>query len=465
MDTISLQKLAQWAEGTLLEGEAGAAATGVATDSRTVGPGDLFVALRGEKFNGHAFLEKAAQAGAAGAVVDEAYDGALPGGGFGIIRVGDTLAALAAMATRYRASLPLKVIGLTGSSGKTSTKDFTAAVLEQKFRVVKTQGNFNNHIGLPLSIFRATSEDEIGVFEMGMNHPGEIAPLAAIAAADFAIITNVGVAHIEFMGSREAIALEKGMLAEALPPEGTLFMPVGDRFGDAIAARSPAKAIFSGIGDDPRATLRATVLETGLEGSRFQVKYGEEEAEVTLPVAGLHMIENALLALAAGHALGITLKQGAQGLAQCRLTGGRLERKSRRGITFLDDSYNANPESTQAALKTLASGQLGRAGARRIAVLGRMGELGAASQEGHRVVGKAAAQAQVDVVVAVGDEARWIAEEARSGGVGEVHHLADAAEAAGWLAQNAVEGDLVLIKGSRSVGMEKIFDHPVFALN
>ncbi|HWL51984.1 MAG TPA: UDP-N-acetylmuramoyl-tripeptide--D-alanyl-D-alanine ligase [Chthoniobacteraceae bacterium] len=457
---MSLETLARWAGGTLLSGAEGAVASGVATDSRSLRPGDLFVALRGEQFDGHAFLKQAAQAGAVGAVVDKAWNGEVPGEGFGILQVGDTLEALAAMATAYRASLPLKVIGLTGSSGKTSTKDFTAAVLERKFRVVKTQGNFNNHIGLPLSIFRASVEDEVGVFEMGMNHPGEIAPLAAIAAPDLAIITNIGVAHIEFMGSREAIAQEKGMLAEALPPGGTLFMPVGDAFGEAIAARTRAATVFSGIGSDPRAALHAEVLESGLEGSRFLAKYGDEVAEVTLPVAGRHMIENALLALAAGHALGISLEEGAKGLAQCRLTKGRLERKSRGGITFLDDSYNANPESMQAALATFASGVTE---GKRIAVLGRMGELGAASEEGHRSVGKAAARARVDTVVAVGDEARWIAEEARSGGVGEVHHLADAAEAAGWLAQNAVKGDLVLIKASRAVGLEKVFDHPAFA--
>ena len=456
MDATSLQQLAQWAHGTLTGGNPARTVTRVCTDSRSVREGDLFVALRGEHFDGHAFVAQAAAAGAVAAVVDGAFTGETDAD-FALVRVADTLVALQTIATRYRASLPLRVVALTGSSGKTSTKDFLAAVLGEKFRVVKTEGNLNNHIGLPLTLLRASAADEVGVFELGMNHPGEIAPLAAMAAPEAGVITNIGVAHIEFMGSRAAIAQEKGMLAEALPATGFLVLHAGDDFSASLARRSPAKTILAGIG---KGDLSATLLETGLEGSRFLARAGQELAEVLLPVPGVHMVENALLALAAGWGFGIPLAVAAQGLAACHLTKGRLEQKTLGGIRFLDDSYNANPDSMRAALRTLAA--LPVSGAR-IAVLGRMGELGAESERGHRAVGADAAEAGIDLLVAVGaEEARLIAEAARQGGLKEVHHVADTEAAAALLAGRARPGDLILLKGSRSARMERVLEHPAF---
>jgi len=456
LDATFLQQLAQWANGTLTSGNPARKVTRVCTDSRGLQAGDLFVALRGEKFDGHAYVAQAAAAGAAAAVVEEPFSSENTGD-FALLRVADTLTALQSIATRYRASLPLRVVALTGSSGKTSTKDFLAAVLGEAFRVVKTEGNFNNHIGLPLTMLRASAADEIGVFELGMNHPGEIAPLAAMAAPEAGVITNIGVAHIEFMGSREAIAQEKGMLAEALPAHGFLVLGAGDEYSASIARRCPARTILAGIG---KGDLSATLLETGFEGSRFTVRAGGEETEVILPVPGVHMVENALLALAAGWGFGIPLAVAAQGLAQCRLTKGRLEQKNLGGIHFLDDSYNANPDSMRAALRTLAA--LPVSGAR-IAVLGRMGELGAESERGHRAVGADAAGAGIDLLIAVGEEeAGVLAEAARQGGLKEVHHVADPEAAAVLLAGRARPGDVVLIKGSRSAHMERVLEHPAF---
>lgn len=456
MDATSLQLLAQWAIGTLAGGNPALTVTRICTDSRKLERGDLFLALRGENFDGHAFVPQAATLGAAGVVVENAYEGELPAG-FPVIRVADTLQALQSIATRYRASLPLRVVALTGSSGKTSTKDFVAAVLGEKYRVVKTEGNFNNHIGLPLTMLRASEIDEIGVFELGMNHPGEIAPLAAMAAPEVGIITNVGMAHIEFMGSRAAIALEKGMLAEALPASGFLVLNAADEYSESIARRSPATTLTTGFG---RGDVSATLLEARFDANRFRVQAGEDAAEVLLPVPGLHMIENALLAIAVGRVFDVSLSEAAEGLAKSQLTKGRLEQKTLGGIHFLDDTYNANPESMRAALRTLAV--LPVSGAR-IAVLGRMGELGAESGGGHRRVGQDAAQAGIDVLVAVGaEEAGYIAEAARQAGLKEVHHLADTAAAAAFLAERARPGDLVLIKGSRSARMERVFDHPTF---
>jgi len=298
MDATHIQLLARWAGGSLPGGDA--LVSRVCTDSRKLEKGDLFVALRGENFDGHRFVDQAVKLGAAGAVVERGWG--VQGGAeaphsktqsastavsFPLIRVEDTLAALQKMAAEYRRTLPLRVIGLTGSSGKTSTKDFTKAVLGERFRVMATEGNLNNHIGVPLTLLSASSADEIGIVEMGMNHPGEIAPLAAMAGPSVGMITNIGTAHLEFMGSREGIALEKGRLAEALPEDGWLIQNAKDDFARSIAARSKARAVFTGIGGGD---VSAEVMETGLTGSRFVARCGDEVAEVFLPVPGVHMI-------------------------------------------------------------------------------------------------------------------------------------------------------------------------------
>lgn len=456
MNATSLQQIAQWADGILDGNHPGRAVTRVCTDSRKLERGDLFVALKGENFDGHRFAFQAAAHGAAAVMVENEFNETMPDG-FPLIRVADTLQALQSLAARYRQSLPIRVIALTGSTGKTSTKDFVAAVLGEKFRVVKTEGNFNNHIGLPLTMLRAGPDDEIGVFEIGMNHPGEIAPLAALAAPEAGIITNIGDAHLEFMGTREAIALEKGRLAEALPPTGRLVIPAADAFCKSIIRRCRAAATTTGV---ERGDLRATVLESGFEGTRFGVRYGAEQAEVALPVPGLHMVDNALLAIAAGLYFGVTLEEAARGLARSTLTKGRLERKQLAGIDFLDDTYNANPDSMRAALRTLAVLPVR---GKRIAVLGRMGELGAASETGHRSVGDEAARAGIDALLAVGgEEAGWIAQSAALSGLKNVLQLASAEAAASWLSEHARPGDLVLVKGSRAARMERVLDHPAF---
>lgn len=463
MEPIQLATLCQWAGGEFapLPGRIGpeTVATRVCTDSRALQPGDLFVPLRGEHFDGHAFLAQARAAGAVGALSEQGVPAGMEGAGdFAIIKVADALKGLQQIAGQYRQSLALKAVSITGSNGKTSTKDFTAAVLSERFKTLKTEGNLNNHIGLPLTLLRADRSHQAGVFEIGMNHPGEIAPLAALAAPAIGIITNIGTAHIEYMGSREAIALEKGMLAEALPADGVLILPAEDDFSDSIAKRTKARVIRVGIGCGE---VQATEIRTNCPprlgfGSRFIVTVGAEEAPTELDVPGEHMVRNALLAVAAGLALGMGLKECCAGLSKAKLTKGRLERKSVQGIEFLDDSYNANPDSVVAALRTLA--QLPAQG-RRIAMLGRMNELGAEAERGHRRVGEASVAEGIDCVVSVGDAmAKLVSESAKEAGAKEVHHAATIQEAADLLKALAREGDLVLLKGSRTAGMEKILE-------
>jgi UDP-N-acetylmuramoyl-tripeptide--D-alanyl-D-alanine ligase len=451
MNPLTLSQIAQFADASLSSGDGSVVIDRIGTDSRTIRSGELFVALRGENFDGHDFVESVATSGATGALVDHGWNGNVPDS-FALIRTTDTLLAYQKIAAKYRRSLALKVLAITGSNGKTSTKDFAASVLARKFRVTKTEGNFNNHVGLPRTILEATSNDEVAVWEIGMNHPGEIAALAAISAPDAAIITNIGVAHIEFMGSREAIAGEKGALAEAVGPQGTVILNADDPFSKAIAARSRAKVVFAGTTDG---TVRAAEIRQSADGSEFTILEGAHRCRAQLPVPGLHMVQNALLAVAAGRAFGLSIEECAAGLATAPLTKARLQIKQVGGVDFLDDSYNANPDSMKAALRTLV--ELDTEG-KRVAVLGEMRELGAESEQGHREVGETAAALRIDQLITIGDTAQGIAQGARAAGLKNVSSVSSTREAADLLGELAVPGDLVLIKGSRAAKTEEVIE-------
>jgi len=451
MDSLTLTRIAELANGLLAQGDGGLNVSRISTDSRTLQSGDLFVPLRGENFDGHKFVEQASERGAVGAMVEESWKGATPKT-FGLIRVPDTLLGYQNLAANYRRSLPLKVIAITGSNGKTSTKDFVAATLARRFRVTKTEGNFNNHVGLPQTMLAASASDEIGVWEIGMNHPGEIAALAKLAAPDAAIVTNVGLAHIEFMGSREAIAAEKGALAEAIGADGTVILNADDPFTQGIAERTRAKVILAGI---ENGSVRANEVTQSPTGSEFTIMEGAHRCRAQLPVPGIHMVQNALLAVAAGRAFGLSLEDCAAGLASAPLTKARLQIKMINGIQFIDDSYNANPDSMKAALRTLVELD---ADGRRIAVLGQMSELGEESERRHREVGEAAAAFGVDELIAVGEKGAEMARAAQKAGLRKSESVATAEDAAQLLGETAAPGDLILVKGSRSARMERVLE-------
>jgi len=451
MNKLSILQIVDLAGARLERGNGQHLIDKISTDSRTIKAGELFVALRGENFDGHKFVEQTAKNGAVGAIVDSGWNGQTPPQ-FAVIRTTDTLLAYQTLAARYRRSLALRVLCITGSNGKTSTKDFAAAVLGRKYRVAKTEGNFNNHVGLPRTILEATSEDQVAVWEIGMNHPGEVAVLAKIAAPNAAIITNIGVAHIEFMGSRDAIAQEKGALAEAVAPEGAVILNADDSFSESIAQRTRAKVIFAGIN---RGSIRAGDISQSAEGSEFTILEGAHRCRAHLPVPGLHMVQNAILAVAAGRVFGVSLEEGAAGLASTPLTRARLQIKTVHGVQFVDDSYNANPDSMKAALRTLV--ELHTDG-KRIAVLGEMRELGEESARGHREVGDAAAEFQIDHLISVGPAAAAIAEAARAAGLANTAAVGSTAEAVEILQEIVAPGDLVLIKGSRAARTELVLE-------
>jgi len=305
MEPLPLSRIAELAETEIVRGARDIMIERVGTDSRTIKPRELFVALQGETFDAHDFLEQVAKTGAAGAIVSKNPPPNLPTN-FAILRASDTLLAYQNLAGNYRKTLSLKVLAITGSNGKTSTKDFAASILGRAFRVTKTEGNFNNHVGLPRTILEATADHQFAVWELGMNHPGEIAALARIASADAAIITNVGIAHIEFMGSREAIAQEKGTLAEAIDPSGFVVLNAEDDFSASIANRTRARVIFAGI---EKGTIRVTDVQQAPGACEFTMVEGAHRCRAQLPAPGLHMVQNAMLAVAAGRTFGVSLEE------------------------------------------------------------------------------------------------------------------------------------------------------------
>jgi len=449
MKPLSITDIASAIGAELIGTDTGRAIRAVSTDTRSLGEGSLFVALRGDNFDGHNFVEQAVENGAECLLLDVLPENVtVP-----VLLVKNSLYGLQRLAKWYRDQLDIKVIGITGSNGKTSTKDFTSSVLLQKFKVNATKGNLNNHIGLPLSVLSTEEDDQVCVWEMGMNHAGEIAPLCDIATPDIGIITNIGTAHIEFLGSREGIAEEKASLARALPENGTLIVTAGCDFVDYLIERTCSKVIVTG---NCRGAVRAEKLEIRETGSAFDLCIdGQEPVPVEISVSGRHMVNNALLAAAAGFTLGMTSKEIAAGLNSTELTSGRLRRYVSNGITVIDDTYNANPDSVVAAIDTLNDFPVHN-GSRRIVVLGMMAELGVHADAEHFRVGKVAAEKNLQVV-SVGEQAEKIYE-----GASDVSDTAvqfdDPIAAADWLKNFCKEGDRVLFKGSRMAGMENVMN-------
>ena len=364
--------------------------THLSTDSRTLRPGDLFVALRGDNFDGHKFIGQAARARRSRRGRGGNWTGK-PAPDFSLLRVADTLAAYQQIAGEYRRSLGLKVVAITGSNGKTSTKDFTAAVLSRRFRVTKTEGNFNNHIGLPLTMLRASAEDEVAVWEIGMNHPGEIAPLAKLARPGRRDHHQHRHRPHRIHGHARSDRAGEGRSRGIVRAERDCDSEQRRRIrGSDRAAHHGQGASSPGSSTARCARMRSRRLRVAPSSA-----FSKARIAVTpiLPVPGLHMVQNALLAVAAGRALGVSLEECAAGLATAPLTQARLQIKTIRGVQFIDDSYNANPDSMKAALRTLM--ELETEG-ERIAVLGQMAELGAESAAGHREVGEAAASLGID---------------------------------------------------------------------
>ena len=431
--------------------------TGVTTDSRAVKPGELFVALKGGNFDGHDYCVKAAELGAAGVVVSRDVEG-LPAG-VSVFKVEDTLLAYQQLAHAYRLKQQgLKVFAITGSNGKTSTKDLLAACLGAKYKVVKTQGNFNNEIGLPKTLLSIQPDTDIAVVEMGMRGLGQIAELCRIAEPDSGLITNVGETHMELLGSMENIGKAKSEIVVDLPSDGFAVLNGDNEYVLAAAGKTKAQVVYFGL--DESCDYRGSDIVTSALGTTFTCteKKSGKSVSVRLQLIGEHNVYNALSAIAGAACYGVPLEDSAKALATARLTGSRQEIIYIGDITFINDAYNASPASMEAALKTLAEAKKAAHGAvRTIAVLADMLELGAISEDAHRRVGRWAVENGVDYVLTYGPEAAYISEEVKKLG-GETCHYADRQGAADKLRQLATAGDIILLKGSNSMQVGKMLE-------
>lgn len=431
--------------------------TGITTDSRSVKPGELFVALCGEKFDGHDYCAQAIAAGAAGILVSrEVAD--VPQN-VAVFKTADTLLAYQQIARAYRRSMPgLKVFAVTGSNGKTSTKDLLAACLGARYKVVKTQGNFNNEIGLPKTLLDIAPDTDMAVVEMGMRGLGQIAELCAIAEPDSGLITNVGETHMELLGSMENIARAKSEIVENLPAEGFAVLNGDNEYVLSAAGKTRAHVVYFGLGAN--CDYRGSEIKTSALGTTFicTEKSSGRSVPVKLQLIGEHNVYNALSAIAGAACYGVPMEDSAKALATARLTGSRQEIIYIGDITFINDAYNASPASMEAALKTLAEAKKAARGkARTIAVLADMLELGAISEASHRRVGRWAVETGANFVLTYGKEAAYISDEVRRLG-GNTVHCAGRKEAADVLRGIAAAGDIILLKGSRSMQADKMLE-------
>jgi UDP-N-acetylmuramoyl-tripeptide--D-alanyl-D-alanine ligase len=447
-----------WTGGRLVSGDADHVFRGAGIDTRTIAKDELFVAIRGERHDAHAFLDRAVEAGATGLLVDEAFVASgVPAPDVVIVAVADTTRALGALAAGHRSGFAGPVVAITGSNGKTTTKEMCHAILSVRGPTLKNPGNLNNEFGLPLTLLSREPEHVAAVVELGMNHRGEIARLTAIARPDVGIVTNVGTAHIEFLGSRENIALEKGDLVAGLDPAGVAVLNADDPLVESQAERVRARIVRFGLA--PHADVRARDVRFEPEG-RFAFTLCSNAGEVPVRIAGLAetTVVNALAAAAGALAAGATPEQIAEGLAHFEGVPGRMRcRLHATGARIIDDTYNANPQSVRSALESLARLE---DGGRTIAVIGDMGELGETADEAHREVGRLAARLGIDHLLAIGERAALVIEGAREGGMGPSRAQVSAShEEAGAALRTALgPRDWVLVKGSRAMRMERVVE-------
>ena len=424
----------------------------VTTDTRTVGEDDLFAALKGEKFDGHDFIEQAVSDGAAGVIVEDAAR-LYPDGDYTIFVVKNTRKAYQDLALFHRRRFSIPVVAVTGSAGKTSTRALIATVLEQKYNVLQTEKNFNNEIGLPRTLLQLTKEHGVCVVELGMRGLGQIKELADIAEPTVGVVTNVGKSHIELLGSQAQIAKAKGELVEALGSDGTAVLNQDDKRVAAMAGKCKGKVVGFGIIND--APVMAGTIKNSEKGLSFTCRCFDQVIDVHMAVIGTHNVYNALAAVAVGRLLGLSEHQMQKGLAEYKGVPMRQELVNIDNVVFVNDAYNANPASMKEAVDTLVT----LTGGRKIAVLGGMLELGDWAEKEHEKIGTYLADKKVDILIALGDEARFMAKAAKAAGMNEVYTVTTHAEAAAVLRRIMRQGDTVLLKGSRDFAMEKILPY------
>ncbi len=427
-----------------------AVAMGYSIDSRTLNPGDLFIAITGERFDGHDYVQMALEKGAVGAIVQAGRK--VAGDPLRLLQVEDTLKALQLLGAAARRLWGKPLLAVTGSAGKTTTKEILAHILATRFRVMKSSGNLNNHIGLPLQLLKLEAEHDLAVVEMGMNHAGEIRALGALAHHDLAVVTTVAPVHLEFFGSLAEIARAKYEIIETLPSGGVAVLNADDDYVCQFGRDFKGKVVTFGIKRSADVCAQKVKLN-GSEGSTFELVVGSVGEPVTFPLVGEHNIYNALAAAAAAMERGISPSQAAVALSGIAPPDKRGQVLHLNGATIINDCYNSNPRALEAMIDTLASMKAER----RILVVGEMLELGPTAEDLHRECGKHAAEKKIDMVVGVRGMARAVAEAACGSGT-QAQFMETPEQAGEWLARNLRPGDAVLLKASRGVKLERALE-------
>ena len=447
---LTLKQVAQWCDGSVAPEYANIEITGISTDTRSIRPGELFIALQGDSFDGHIFVRQALEKGA-GAVMTHKQMGP----GVPAVFVDDTMEALGALARGYRAAHSCRVIGITGSVGKTTTKEMIADILATTYRTCRTKGNHNNNVGLPLSILSIEDDCEEAVMEMGMNHFREMSYLTSIARPNVALINNIGTMHIEHLGSREGILSAKMEILEGLMPGGTVIFNGDEPLLWNQRGQLAEKPVYFGI-ENPACDIVATNINQADGGMYFRVIGIGQEFDVFVPAEGMHIVYDALAAVTVGLMEHVRPERIQSALSRFQNTGSRQSIYERGGYTIIEDCYNAGPESMRAALDVLAE----HAGTgRRIAVLGDMLELGTCSIAEHYRLGRLAAE-KADLVYAYGPHSDRVVIGAVTGGISNkaTARFDTHEEMAAMLRRVAKPGDTLLFKGSRGMKMEKVLE-------
>lgn len=446
---MTVKEIAEACGGLLLCGDENTQITSVSTDSRTVEEGTLFVPIRGERTDAHIYIDAVFAAGAAATLTqnDTSKQDVHPW-----IYVPDTVEALQKIASFYRKGFSMPVIGITGSVGKTTTKEMVSLAMSASWNVMKTEGNQNSQVGLPLTLFRMEQEQQAAVIEMGMSDFGEMARLAAIACPRYAVMTNIGISHIQQLKTQENILKEKLHITDCFTEDSILFLNGEDPLLASLREGLPGvQKVYFGM--QPWCDYRAEEILPSSEGTRFRFVGNSVSAFVWVPVPGIHNVLNAMAGLSVVHCLGGSVPAAAEALSRYEPPAMRQQIHKVGGITVIDDSYNASPDALRSSLQVLC-GFPGR----KIAVLADMLELGEAEERAHRDIGRLAAQLKIDGLCTVGRRAGWIAEEARAGGIDLCRSFEANEQAVDFLRSTLLEGDAVLIKGSRSMRTDQIVE-------
>lgn len=449
MQKLTIEEILKATDGTLVCGSEDVEFDSITTDSRKAAKGVLFIPLEGEKFDGHEFIRAAFDLGASVVLTHKDTE---PGIGDTIIRVKDTFRALGDIAKYYKAKYKIPTVAVTGSVGKTTTKDMLYSALRTKYNTHKTKANFNNEIGLPWTIFDIEKEHEVAVLEMGMNHFGEIERLADIGRPDVAVITNIGLSHIENLGSQEGIFKAKMEITKLFDENNTLITNGDDKFLGKTKGMGKYKVVYYGI-TNPGNDVYAKDIETkGIYGIEFTAVVDGKDYRVWVPVPGMHNVYNALAAICVGREFDVPMEKIIEGIRNPERTGMRMEISEENGITVVNDCYNASPDSIRAALEVLSYAD----NPRKIAVLGDVLEMGEFAQKAHYDLGRDVAANKVDVLVTAGENAKFIADGARDNGMENVVSFGKTLEAAGYVKDLVKSGDAVLVKASRGMHFEDV---------